>query len=102
MPLFDSVRFPPDHPSARVDAAQAQVETARALFNQATDLKQGGIVAGIDVLRAEVQLGTERQRATVKALGLRKLHQVVEHSDSPVTRGMVHKVAHLVRILEDN
>ena len=46
--------------------------------------------------------GTERQRATVRALGLRKMHQVVEHSDSPVTRGMVHKVAHLVRILEDN
>ena len=46
--------------------------------------------------------GTERQRATVRALGLRKMHQVVEHSDSPVTRGMVHKVAHLVHILEDN
>ena len=44
--------------------------------------------------------GTERQRATVKALGLRKLHQVVEHADSPVTRGMVQKVAHLVRIVE--
>ncbi len=46
--------------------------------------------------------GTERQRATVRALGLRKLHQVVEQSDSPVTRGMVQKVAHLVRILEDH
>jgi large subunit ribosomal protein L30 len=45
--------------------------------------------------------GTERQRATVKALGLRKLHQVVEQSDSPVTRGMVNKVAHLVRIVEE-
>ena len=45
--------------------------------------------------------GTERQRPTVKALGLRKLHQVVEHPDSPVTRGMVQKVAHLVRIVED-
>lgn len=44
--------------------------------------------------------GTERQRATVKALGLRKLHQVVEHPDSPATRGMVQKVAHLVRIVE--
>jgi len=43
---------------------------------------------------------TERQRATVRALGLRKLHQVVEQSDSPVTRGMVQKVAHLVRIVE--
>jgi large subunit ribosomal protein L30 len=45
--------------------------------------------------------GTARQRATVIALGLRKLHQVVEHADSPVTRGMVHKVSHLVRIQED-
>jgi large subunit ribosomal protein L30 len=43
---------------------------------------------------------TERQRATVRALGLRRLHQVVEHSDSPVTRGMVQKVEHLVRIVE--
>jgi large subunit ribosomal protein L30 len=44
--------------------------------------------------------GTQRQRATVIALGLRKLHQVVEQSDSPVTRGMVKKVSHLVRIQE--
>jgi large subunit ribosomal protein L30 len=43
---------------------------------------------------------TERQRATVRALGLRRLHQVVEQSDSPVTRGMVQKVEHLVRIVE--
>jgi large subunit ribosomal protein L30 len=44
--------------------------------------------------------GTERQRATVRALGLRRMHQVVEHADSPVTRGMVKKVAHLVHIVE--
>jgi outer membrane protein TolC len=50
--------------SARVEAAQAQVGTAQALFNQATDLKEGGLVAGIDVLRAEVELDAERQRAT--------------------------------------
>jgi large subunit ribosomal protein L30 len=42
-----------------------------------------------------------RQRATVQALGLRKMHQVVEHADSPVTRGMIEKVRHLVRIVED-
>jgi large subunit ribosomal protein L30 len=45
--------------------------------------------------------GTQRQRATVRALGLRKLHQVVEQADSPATRGMVQKVAHLVRVVED-
>jgi large subunit ribosomal protein L30 len=43
---------------------------------------------------------TERQRATVRALGLRRMHQVVEQADSPVTRGMVQKVEHLVRIVE--
>ena len=45
--------------------------------------------------------GTARQRATVIALGLRKMHQIVEHNDSPVTRGTVNKVSHLVRIVEE-
>ncbi len=44
---------------------------------------------------------TERQRATVRALGLRKLHQIVEQADSPATRGMVQKVAHLVHVVEE-
>jgi len=51
--------------SALVDAAKAQLETAQALYQQAVDLKQAGIVAGIDVLRAEVQVSTTRQRLTV-------------------------------------
>ncbi len=50
--------------SARVDAAKAQLATAEALFKTATDLKQSGMVPGIDVLRAEVELSTERQRST--------------------------------------
>jgi outer membrane protein TolC len=50
--------------SARVQSAQAQQQTAQAIFEQATHLKESGIVPGIDVLRAEVQLGSERQRAT--------------------------------------
>jgi outer membrane protein TolC len=50
--------------SALVDAARAQLETAQALHQQASDLKQSGLVAGIDVLRAEVQLDTTRQRLT--------------------------------------
>ena len=51
--------------SALVDAAKAQLETAQALYQQAVDLKQAGIVAGIDVLRADVQVSTARQRLTV-------------------------------------
>lgn len=50
--------------AARVDASHAQRDTAEALFRQATDLKQAGMVPGIDVLRAEVQLGVARQRVT--------------------------------------
>ncbi len=40
------------------------------------------------------------QEATVQALGLRRLHQTVEHEDSPQLRGMVHKVRHLVKVEE--
>ena len=40
------------------------------------------------------------QKATVRALGLRKLHQSVEHEDSPQIRGMAHKVRHLVTMEE--
>jgi large subunit ribosomal protein L30 len=40
------------------------------------------------------------QRATVKALGLHKLSQTVEHDDNPVIRGMVNKVSHLVTVEE--
>ena len=49
---------------ALVDAARAQLDTAQALFQQASDLKQSGLVAGIDVLRAEVQRDTTKQRLT--------------------------------------
>ena len=39
-------------------------------------------------------------KATVRALGLRKLHQTVEHVDSATLRGMLYKVAHLVEVEE--
>jgi large subunit ribosomal protein L30 len=40
------------------------------------------------------------QKRTVKALGLRKMNQTVEHKDSPVFRGMVAKVSHLLYVEE--
>ncbi|MBY6271816.1 MAG: 50S ribosomal protein L30 [Caldibacillus debilis] len=40
------------------------------------------------------------QRDTVKALGLRKLHQTVEKPDHPSIRGMIKKVSHLVTVKE--
>jgi large subunit ribosomal protein L30 len=41
-----------------------------------------------------------RQKNTVRALGLRRLGQTVEHSDTPVIRGMINKVSHLVKVEE--
>ncbi|AMQ04754.1 MULTISPECIES: 50S ribosomal protein L30 [Sporosarcina] len=40
------------------------------------------------------------QRKTVEALGLRKLHQMVEHQDNVAIRGMINKVDHLVTVKE--
>jgi large subunit ribosomal protein L30 len=44
--------------------------------------------------------GKENQKRTMKALGLRKLHQTVIHKNGPQIRGMVRKVAHLVKVEE--
>jgi large subunit ribosomal protein L30 len=38
------------------------------------------------------------QEATVRSLGLRKLHQSVELQDTPSVRGMVNKVRHLLSV----
>jgi large subunit ribosomal protein L30 len=43
---------------------------------------------------------SERHKATVRALGLRRMHQTVEQVDSPTLRGMLYKVNHLVEIEE--
>ena len=40
------------------------------------------------------------QKETVRRLGLRKLGQTVEQPDSPVLRGMIHKVRHLLTVEE--
>jgi large subunit ribosomal protein L30 len=46
-------------------------------------------------------IGYEKsQKATVKALGLTKVNQTVEQRDTPVLRGMINKVKHLVVVTE--
>ena len=42
----------------------------------------------------------QRQKGTVKALGLNRLNSSVEHEDTPVIRGMIFKVSHLVEVEE--
>ncbi|MBI2941708.1 MAG: 50S ribosomal protein L30 [Chloroflexi bacterium] len=40
------------------------------------------------------------QKETIRSLGLRRLQQTTEQSDTPVIRGMIEKVRHLVRVEE--
>ena len=42
----------------------------------------------------------EGQRETVRGLGLRRLQQVVEREDTPMVRGMIRKIPHLVTVVE--
>jgi large subunit ribosomal protein L30 len=47
------------------------------------------------------QIGYDRrQRATLRGLGFRRLHQTVEVEDTPAVRGMIDKVIHLVVVEE--
>ena len=43
---------------------------------------------------------TKRQIANLESLGIRKMHQTVEVELTPVTKGMVEKVLHLVKVEE--
>lgn len=51
-------------------------------------------------LRKSVIGEKPKTRATVEGLGLRRLHQTVEHVDSPSVRGMIHRVDHLVEVVD--
>ena len=44
----------------------------------------------------------DSHQASVRGLGLRRMHQVVEVEDTPATRGMVNKVAYMVKELEES
>ncbi len=43
---------------------------------------------------------SKKHKATIRALGITRMHQTVEQVDSPALRGMLSKVAHLVEIEE--
>jgi large subunit ribosomal protein L30 len=55
----------------------------------------------IKVTLVKSTIGFNRTQAeTVTGLGLRRLNHTVELADTPETRGMVHKVRHLVTVSE--
>jgi large subunit ribosomal protein L30 len=56
-------------------------------------------MAKIRVTQVRSVIGeTEKHRGTLRALGLRKIGQTVEHDDGPVVAGMLRKVRHLVKV----
>jgi len=48
--------------NARIDSARAQYRTAEALYTRAVDMKKAGMVSGVEVLRAQVQMQSQEQR----------------------------------------
>ena len=58
-------------------------------------------MATIKVKQIKSRVGAPRdQKATLLALGLHKISQVVEVEDTPSIRGMIRKVHHLVNVVE--
>ena len=58
-------------------------------------------MATIKVQQIKNKIGYPKdQKATLQALGLRKISQIVEVEDTPSTRGMLRKVHHLVTVVE--
>ena len=53
----------------------------------------------ITLVRSAIGYSEQHKRA-VRALGLRRLHQTVEHLDTPTLRGMIYKISHLVVVEE--
>lgn len=56
-------------------------------------------MARIKVTQIKSKIGQpEAQKKILAALGIRKMHQTVEHDDTPQIMGMVNKLKHLVKV----
>jgi large subunit ribosomal protein L30 len=67
------------------------------MANQRTDVKGGTIK--VTLLKSPIGFNRD-QAAVVKGLGLRRIRHTVELKDTAATRGMIHKVRHLVEVHE--
>ena len=68
------------------------------MANQRTDSKGTGTVK-VTLVRSPIGFN-RNQLAVVKGLGLRRIRHTVELKDTSDTRGMIHKVRHLVEVTE--
>jgi len=59
------------------------------------------LMSKIKIKQVRSRIGRPKdQKRTLDALGLRKMHQVVEHDLTPQIEGMLNKIKHLVKIIE--
>ncbi len=65
------------------------------MANERTDSK-GGVVK-VTLLKSPIGFN-RNQAAVVRSLGLLRIRHTVELKDTPATRGMIHKVRHLVEV----
>ena len=65
----------------------------------ATDKKLPGKKLSVTLVRSTIGFN-KTQAKTVQGMGLRRLRHTVELPDTPETRGMIHKVRHLVEVTE--
>jgi large subunit ribosomal protein L30 len=68
------------------------------MANARTDSKNSGTIK-VTLVKSPVGFD-RRQRTVVTGLGLRRIRHTVELKDTPATRGMIHKVRHLVAVEE--
>ena len=66
------------------------------MANQRTDSANTGTVR-VTLVRGPIGF-ERRQAAVVRGMGLRRIRHTVELKDTPATRGMIHKVRHLVTV----
>jgi large subunit ribosomal protein L30 len=67
------------------------------MANQRTDSK-GGTVK-VTLMKSPIGFN-KNQANVVRSMGLRRIRHTVELKDTPATRGMIHKVRHLVEVTE--
>jgi large subunit ribosomal protein L30 len=68
------------------------------MANQRTDSKRSGTVK---VTLVKSPIGFKRNQGdVVRSMGLRRIRHTVELKDTPETRGLIHKVRHLVEVTE--
>jgi large subunit ribosomal protein L30 len=69
------------------------------MANERTDTK--GEMVRVTLVRSPIGFN-RAQGAVVRSLGLRRIRHTVKLKDTPATRGMIHKVRHLVEVTDES